>query len=295
VVDGVFSVNEHNRDKLEVIKTACRSASLILIICSPTKIAFINKRIIIGNQLLLLSESLNTTTKKTTVSATIAVLIAVLMLSNISHTVQAQTPTAFISTNEFPIPTQNSTITFALDGTYSAAILENGTWTFKDITFDNPKVPFFDLTGIKSVGNLEISARDCNITIWIYLNVHYTYPIVLVSYFSQGTGTQTVNLGLNNTQPTSSSEWSVVVNENVFLAEGQGWKLLPDDSLVITPPNAGNITVMHFDFNDPEVQKNLPFWMQHFVLLLIGVVLAVTAGVAVLIRIRLSRQMPKRY
>jgi hypothetical protein len=52
---------------------------------------------------------------------------------------------------------------------------------------------------------------------------------------------------------------------------------------------------MHFDFNDPEVQKNLPFWMQHFVLLLIGVVLAVTAGVAVLIRIRLSRQMPKRY
>ena len=254
-----------------------------------------NDQIIIVNPVISFRETLDTRTKKTIVTATITLFIAVLMLSNISQTVQAQTPTAFNSTNEFPIPNQNSTITFAINGTYSAVMLENGTWTFKDLTFDNPKVPFFDLTGIKSVGNLKISARDCNITVWIYLNIHYTYPIVLVSYFSQGTGTQTVNLGLNNTQPTSSSEWNVVVNENVFLAEGQGWKLLPDDSLVITPHNAGNITVMHFDFNDPEVQKNLPFWMQHFVLLLIGVVLAVTAGVAVLIRIRLSRQMPKRY
>jgi hypothetical protein len=254
-----------------------------------------NNQIIIANPVISFRETLKTRTKKAIDTATITLFIAVLMLSNISHTVQAQTPTAFTSTNEFPIPTQNSTITFALNGTYSTAILENGTWTFKDITFDNPKVPFFDLTGIKSVGNLKISARDCNITIWIYLNVHYTYPIVLVSYFSQGTGTQTVNLGLNNTQPTSSSEWSVVINENVFIAEDQGWKLLPDDSLVITPPNAGNITVMHFDFNDPEVQKNLPFWMQHFVLLLIGVVLAVTAAVAVMIRIRMNQHMPKRY
>jgi hypothetical protein len=225
-------------------------------------------------------------------TATMTLLIAVLIFSNIFHTAQAQTATVFTSTDMFSIPTQNSTIAFALNGSYSSATLENGTWTFRDLTFDDPKLPYFDLTGIKSVGDLKISASDCNITVWIYLNVYYSYPIVLVSYFSQGTGTQTVNLGLNNTRPTSSSEWSVVVADNVFLAEGDGWRLLPDDSLVITPSAARNITVMHFDFNDPEVQKYLPFWMKHIILLLTGVVLSVTVAAAVLIKVRMNRKIP---
>ncbi len=190
----------------------------------------------------------------------------------------------FTTADKFAIPTQNSTLTFALNGTYTSAALENGTWTFRNLRFDDPKLPYFDLSGINSVGNLSFSARDCNVTIWIYLNAVYSYPVAIVSYLVEGSGTQTVNLGLETS--TDISEWSVVDENNAFIAEGQSWRLLPDDSLLVTPSSAGNITVMHFDFNDPDAQKLLPFWMQHSIILLTGAILAATVLVAFLLKVR---------
>ncbi|MCL5876544.1 MAG: hypothetical protein M1540_01875 [Candidatus Bathyarchaeota archaeon] len=145
-------------------------------------------------------------------------------------------------------------------------------------------MPYFDLSGINSVGNLAFSARDCNVTIWIYLNAAYSYPVAIVSYLVEGSGTQTVNLGLKTS--TDISEWSVVNENGAFMAEGQRWRLLPDDSLLITPPSEGNITVMHFDFNDPDAQKLSPFWMQHSIILLTGVILAATVLVAFLFKVK---------
>ena len=202
---------------------------------------------------------------------------------NPSYT-EAQTTTHFTTTDKFAIPTQNSTLTFALNGTYISAALENGTWTFRNLRFEDPKLPYFDLSGINSVGNLSFSARDCNVTIWIYLNAFYSYPVAIVSYLVEGSGIQTVNLGLETS--TDKSEWSVVDGNNVFIAEGQGWRLLPDDSLLVTPSFAGNITVMHFNFNDPDAQKFLPFWMQHSIVLLTGVILAVTVLAGFLLKVK---------
>jgi hypothetical protein len=219
----------------------------------------------------------------------ITFLIGSLMLSSTAYVTQAETPTRFTSDDKFANPAQNSTIGFALNGSYASATLQGGTWVFRNLTFDDPKLPYFDLTGLRSIGNFNISARNCNVTVWVYLNVDFTYPVALVSYYSDGAGSQTVNLGLNNTQSTHSSEWSVVTDNNVFLAEGDVWKLLTDNTIVISPQHPGNVTVMHFDFNDPGFQQTLPWWMQHSILLFAGVVLAVTIAAAVLIRVRKNK------
>jgi hypothetical protein len=219
--------------------------------------------------------------KKTPSALTITLVVGALILSNTLEAVQAQT-IAFTPADKFIDPSQNSTISFAINGTYSSANLENDTWTFNDLMFDDPALPYFDLSGIKSIGNLSIAAHDCNVTVWIYLKAMYSYPIAIISYLVEGTGTQTVNLGLENS--TDVSEWSVIDQNSVFIAEGQGWVLLPDDSLIITPSSEGNYTVMHFDFNDPDAQRLLPFWMQHSVLLLMGIVLVAIVLVAVFIR-----------
>jgi uncharacterized integral membrane protein len=228
-------------------------------------------------------------TNKAIITASVIALILAIILSSFGYRAQAQATKTFTPADRFTIPTQTGAISFALNGSYTAATLEDGTWVFRDLTFDEPKIPYFDLSGIRSIGDLNISARDCNVTVWIYLNANYTYPITMISYYADG-GSQTINLGLDNVRSTDSSEWSVIVGDNVFLAEGSGWTLLPDDSVVINPSSAGNVTVMHFDFNDPSVQQSLPFYMQHSILLLAGLVLAVTVAAAVLIRVRIKQK-----
>ena len=114
-----------------------------------------------------------------------------------------------------------------------------------NLTFDSPKFPYFDLSGIQSIGNLNISANNCNLAVWIYLNINYSLPVVLVSYFVDGNGTQKVNLGLNTTYPTSSNEWNVVNANNEFLAEGENWTLLPDNSIIVPSHTTDNVTIMH--------------------------------------------------
>jgi hypothetical protein len=227
--------------------------------------------------------------KKSIVPLALTVLIVVFVFPHTFSTSQAQTLTVFTPIDKFTDPTQNSTITFALNGTCTSVTLENGTWTFRDLRFDDPRLPYFDLSGINSVGNLSFAARDCNVTIWVYLNAVYSYPVAIVSYLAKGSGTQTVNLGLN-TSPTGIGEWSVVDENGVFMAEGQGWALLPDDSLLVTPTAPGNVTVMHFDFNDPETQKFLPIWMQHSIFLLTGAVLCATVVLTVLLKIKRDRK-----
>ena len=70
-----------------------------------------------------------------------------------------------------------------------------------------------------------------------------------------GLGRQTVNLGLNVSKPTSSVEWSVTIpgpdGKTVFLAENEGWKLLPDNTVVVTGIT-GNLS-----------SSALQFWCKH--------------------------------
>ncbi len=225
-------------------------------------------------------------TEKVASATAIVALILVLMLSNSSVYATAEEPTQFTSATKFAIPLQNSTITFALNGTYTSATLDKDTWVFKGLRFDDPQIPYFDLSGVQSVGDLHISAQNCNLTVWIYLNLNFSLPISMLNYYVEGDGVQTVNLGLNTTSPTHPSEWGVIAGDDLFLSQGQSWALQPDNTITVHPPNPGNVTVMHYDFNNSEFQESLPFWLQHYVALLTVAVVAAVVAVTVVIRLR---------
>jgi hypothetical protein len=232
-------------------------------------------------------------TKKAAYAAAISTLILLVMLSSTPIHAQTGTQIHFTVADKFAIPTQNSTITFALNGTYTSATLEDDTWAFKELRFDDPRIPYFDLSGVQNVGDLRVSAQNCNLTVWIYLNVNFSLPISMLNYYVEGNGIQTVNLGLNTTLPTHASEWGVIAGDDVFLSQGQGWTLQPDNTVTVYPPAPGNVTVMHYDFNNPEFQESLPFWLQHYVALLTVIVVAAVIAAAVVIRVRKRKASSK--
>jgi hypothetical protein len=216
-------------------------------------------------------------------------LVMILILANpqLCATSQDQTQTTFTTADKFGIPQYNSTISFALNGSYSAATLENGFWTFKNLKLDSQDLSFLGLNATQSLGELRISAQNSNVTIWARISVNYSFPVDLISYYAEGAGNQTVNLGLNASR-ASSDEWSIIVSDNVFLPLEQGWSLSPDDSVLVWD-RTGNVTVAHFGFN-PEY-KNLSFFLQHYVVIFTALLLAAVIFVAVIIRIRTRKSI----
>jgi hypothetical protein len=203
---------------------------------------------------------------------------------------QAQTQTSFTTADKFSIPQDNSSIRFALNGSYSTATLENGFWTFKNLTLFSQNLSFLGLNATQGSGDLKISAKNSNVTIWTYISVNYSFPIDLLSYYAEGTGNQTINLGLNASR-SSSDEWSVIVADSVFLPLGQNWRLLPDDSVLVWD-QTGNVTVAHFSFNNEY--KNLSFFLQHYVGIFTILLLAVVILVAAVIRLR-TKKLTKKH
>jgi hypothetical protein len=217
----------------------------------------------------------------------VSVSLAVILLCSMYPLSQAQAATAFTAQDQFLIPQQNSTIRFAVNGSYTAASLQKDTWIFRNLTVNTPQTAFLGLTTLQSSRTLTFSAENSNVTILAFQTFNYSSPVSILSYTVDGAGSQTVNLGLEASQPMDSSEWSVIVPDDVFLAEGEGWQLLPDNSLFITA-QASNITIIHFDFASFDM-GNVGFLLQHYVLLLSGVVLAVTLAVAVVIKVKRDR------
>jgi len=200
----------------------------------------------------------------------------------------AQSKQTFNSNNKFSIPNLNATISFAVNGSYSVAALNNNTWIFKDLTLNNQSIPGFGLNGFSSVGNLMFSTQNSNVTILAYITLNNSFPVNLLSYSVQGKGKQTVNLELNTSSPTNAAEWSVIIPNNVILAEGQGWTLLPDNTVVITS-SASYITIAHFGIITPT-KSNLPFYLQHSIALTTAAVLAIITTLAIIIGARTNNK-----
>lgn len=230
--------------------------------------------------------------RKTALAAIAAVFILFLMLSTIQAQ-PTQTVTTFTPADKFSIPGQNANINFAFNGSYTKATLENGTWTFKGLTLNNTQaLQNYGFSDIQGLGNLKISAENSNVTVLAFVSLNFTFPVDLLTFTVEGWGTQTVNLGLNSSSPTNVAEWSVLTDEGAtFLAEGSGWNLLPDNSVRING-GVGNVTVMHYSITDPAM-ANLSFFMQHYVVIFMGVGLAVTVAVAALITFRGKRKRIK--
>jgi hypothetical protein len=201
---------------------------------------------------------------------------------------QAQTSQTFTTADKFSIPDFNGTISFAVNGSYSAATLNNDTWAFKDLTLNNQSIPGFGLNDFRSVGNLTFSTQDSNVTILAYLTLNNSFHVNLLSYTVEGKGKQMVNFDLNSSSPSEPAEWSVIIPKNVVLAKGQGWTLWPDNTLIITS-TASNITVAHFDLVLPT-KSNLPFYIQHSVALTTIVLLAIVATLASITKVRMTKR-----
>jgi hypothetical protein len=215
-------------------------------------------------------------TTKLVSSALTTVLVIVLTFSSISTT-QAQNFTTFTHADKFDIPNFNATINFALNGSYSQATLENDTWVFQNLSLNDSQLR----------GNLKFSAENSNVTIFTYQANNPDFRSSILTYSAQGRGKQTINFGLNSSQ-SSPTEWMVALpgaETFVFLAEGEGWTLLPDNTVVVTGLT-GNVTVVHFDFIAPVSNSNLPFYQQHSVAIATAVLVVITVAIALVIRVK---------
>ncbi len=218
------------------------------------------------------------TIKYNKVSAGIAIIVIVLVFPWTCPNTQAQTNITFSPADKFNIPSYNGTISFAVNGTYSEATFENDTWTFTNL----------HLNGSQPLENFKISTQNSNVTIFSYQTYNTSsFQIVLLRYLIEGQGKQILNLGFVSQGGLSASvEWSVIVDNNVFIAEGEGWSISHDGSMVVTGVT-GNVSIAHWDFGGNGLSSsNLPFYQQHSVAIVIAMVVAVTIIVAIVIKVK---------
>ena len=213
------------------------------------------------------------TIKNSKVLIGIAIIVIIFILSLACSNSQAQTSIAFKPTDIFLVPAYNGSLSFAVNGTYSAATFENNTWTFTNL----------QLNGSQPLKNLEFSTQNSNVTIFSYLTFNNTaFQGIQLGYAVEGKGKQVLNLGLGSEE--EDWEWSVAFN-GVFIGEGDGWNILRDGTLVVTGAT-GNVSIFDFEsFGNSAPSSNLPFYQQHSVAIIITVAVAATVVVAVVIKV----------
>ena len=198
---------------------------------------------------------------------------------------QAQTVEFFGPYEQFNIPVSNGTVSFAFNGTYTKATLENDTWVFENLhIFRSTNLAMF-----------KISAQNSNITIVSYAIGNFSaFGSIRLSYVVQGNGKQIINLGLNQSDysENANSQWTVVVTnltqtKNVqsydFLVEGSQWKLLNDGTFVINGL-PGSTTLDYYDYSLGN--SNLPFYIQHSVAIAAAVAFFLVMVALVLIKLK---------
>jgi len=210
----------------------------------------------------------------------IAVILGILIVfSNSSPDLLAQTGASFTPKGIFGIPAYHGSISFGFNGSYSTATFDNDSWIFTNLQVD----------GSLPIGILSFSAQNCNVTIFSYQAINATtFDIMLLRYVVEGRGVQILNLGVNSTQSglSANDEWDVVFGTRYFAEEGDGWYLSRDGTLTVTGATAGNVTVMHYTFPIMGNNENLSFYQQHSVAIAIAIGAAVTVAIAVAIKVK---------
>jgi len=221
---------------------------------------------------------------KLLVGALIIVLLS-LAIFCLQPNSQAQTVETFGPNEQFNIPVSNGTVSFAFNGTYTKATLENDTWVFENL----------HIFGSANLAMFKISAQNSNITIFSYANGNFSaFGNLRLSYVVKGNGKQIINLGLNQSDYTenANSQWTVVVTnlthtKNVqsydYLLEGKDWKLLKDGTFIINGL-PGSTTLVRYDYSLGN--SNLPFYLQHSVAIATAVAFALVMVALVLIKLK---------
>jgi len=217
----------------------------------------------------------NLKTNNNAIQTALAVIIlTAIILFYFYPSAQAQTRQNFTPTDTFDIPQQNGSIKFATNGSYASATLQNDTWIFNDLRFNTSRPQ----------STLKVSAQNSNLTIFSYQSINFIGRSEFLRVKVDGLGRQTVNLGLNVSRSTNPSEWSVITPGSIFLAEGEGWKLLPDNTVVVTGLT-GNFSIAHYNLG-LDNDENLPFHQKHSVAIITAIVLTSTIAAAMAINLR---------
>ena len=218
------------------------------------------------------------------VSTGIAIIFIIFILSFTCLNTQAQTNVSFTSSDKFSIPAYNGIISFAVNGTYSSATLENNSWTFTNLL----------LNGSQPLENFAISTQNCNVTIFSYQILNNTsFNFSTFNYAVEGKGNQILNLGLGPEEGGSitSVEW-IILNNHVFLAEGEGWSISHDGTMIVNGLS-GNVSIIHYGSSEllSVSNSNLPFYQQHSVAIAIATAVTITLVIAVVIKVK-NREQP---
>ena len=199
--------------------------------------------------------------------------------------VEAQRAT-FSAMDVFTIPSVNGSVRFSVDGSYASAVLDNDTWVFTNLT----------LGGSRVSGNLKFSAKDCNVIINSFAPSRNTangsFSSCYIRYTVEGVGEQVINLGLNSSKPSHHSEWMVLTQADMVYGEGKVWKLLPDNSVIVSGL-LGNVTVMRYGSSVYSVDDRA-FYLRHSVSITTGIILAITVAVTSVIRVRSEKRKGQR-
>jgi len=213
------------------------------------------------------------TIHRSTNASAVAIVALILILPLICPSASAQTSTAFDPTEKFSIPTYNGVVRFAVNGTYSNATFEDNAWTFTDLSLNQSQpMPY-----------LQISAKDSDVTVWYY-GINTFFPSDMLSYFTQDSGQQVVNMGLANAG--NSVDW-VVYSNGTFVTNG--WNVSRNGTVTVDGLG-GNITLIYFGFTNELGNSNLPFYEQHSVAITVAVALAITVAVAAAINVTVKRR-----
>jgi hypothetical protein len=213
------------------------------------------------------------------VSVGVTIIIILLFSPWIYPNAQAQNNLVLTPAEKFSIPLYNGTLSFAFNGTYSKATLENDSWTFTNL----------NLMGSQTLQNFTVSAQNSNITIDFYSALNFTRRSSLLLYTVEGQGKQVFNFGqATGGEKFTAVDWSVIVGNNfVFLPEGQEWTISSDGTIFVNGVSSGNVSIIHWAFFDSSTMgSNLPFYQQHSVALAIVVSLSVVVAASVVMKVR---------
>jgi hypothetical protein len=198
--------------------------------------------------------------------------------------VQAQDSIQFTKSDRYPIPGNNSTISFNTSGTYVQAVLENDTWHFSNLHLNNSG-------NNPSLGDFKASAQDSNITITTCQRTNPNSTSVRLRYIVVGQGKQTFNFGLD----LKGGYWSVSIDGVNFITENNGWRSLQNGTVIVTGAKLNvsiSYNVLPPGFGVPDT-SNLPFYQQHSVAIVTAGSVVVSLVLAFLIRSTSLRRRQK--